>query len=240
MKAIRLETAGLTHALGIDDRHPRFHWNCEGGLRQTAYRVVLNLDDGTVLYDSGKREGNEMFFIYPDDNLCSRMMVSWCVCLWDETGQTEWSEPASFEMGLLDAEDWKAKWICGVDTNRKEHLPADCYRKTIRLSEPVKKARLYATALGVYTARINGIRVSSILAPGSTEYEKTLYYQTYDVTPYCGQEECELLFTVADGWYKGKLGAPELAQGMKPISYCGKRLPRRSYDSSFFFFFIEG
>lgn len=45
-----------------------------------------------------------------------------------------------------------------------------------------------------------------MLAPGCTEYNKRLYYQTYDVTALL-REENELCFTVADGWFKGKLGS---------------------------------
>ena len=60
-----------------------------------------------------------------------------------------------------------------------------------------------------YSAAVNGVTVSDVLAPGATTYEKTLYYQTYDVTSRLRTGENELSFTVADGWYKGKLGADQ-------------------------------
>ena len=222
MKAIRLKTADLSEPLGIDVRNPRFSWNCEaeqsgdspledeGGIRQTAYRLIAKEKSGRLLYDSGRVESSHMYCRYEGEELESRMEVIWNVCLWDETGKETWSEKACFEMGLLHPEDWKASWICGKDTDRREHLPADYYRKRVRIDEEVKKARLYATALGVYTASINGQRVSSVLAPGTTEYGKRLYYQTYDVTEQVKLEPtCELVFAVADGWYKGKLGADQ-------------------------------
>ena len=47
----------------------------------------------------------------------------------------------------------------------------------------VKKARLYATALGMYEAEINGEPVDdTYFHPGWTNYRKRLQYQTYSVT----------------------------------------------------------
>ncbi len=48
MKAIRLRTEYLENPIGIDIRHPRLMWNCDGGTRQTAYQIV------TGKWDSGK------------------------------------------------------------------------------------------------------------------------------------------------------------------------------------------
>lgn len=115
-----------------------------------------------------------------------------------------------FEMGLLKEDDWKAKWISGIDTDRSERLPADYYRKSIAVGADLCSGRLYVTALGTYTARVNGTVVSSVLAPGTTQYDRHLYYQSYDVTEQLRPgKENELLFCVGDGWYKGKLGADQ-------------------------------
>ncbi len=211
MKAIRLRTADLREPLGIDVKKPRFSWNACGGTTQTAYQLIVkNLDSGEVVYDSGKVPGNHMFCVYGGRELRSRERLSWRVGLWDEDRENlpEWSREAHFEMGLLTPSDWQAQWIAGVDTDRKGRLPADYFRKCFTAKKGLLYARLYATALGVYYARLNRIKVTTPLAPGTTEYEKTLYYQTYDVTPYVKEgEENELVFTLGDGWYKGKLGA---------------------------------
>ena len=69
----------------------------------------------------------------------------------------------------------------------------------------VKKARLYATALGVYEAEINGEPVDdTYFHPGWTNYRKRLQYQTCAVTLHSGKNRVAL--TLANGWYKGKLG----------------------------------
>ena len=213
MKAIRLRTADLREAIGIDVKNPRLSWNCSivgEGKYQASYQVTAMDADGEILFDTGRVESSSMYCDYAGAALNSRQRVVWSVCLWDETGTGEWSEETFFEMGLLEKSDWQAKWICGVGTDREERLPADYYHRGFTLGKGIKAARLYATALGVYTAKINGKLVSSVLAPGSTQYDKRLYYQTYDVTGQLREgEENQILLTVGDGWYKGKLGADQ-------------------------------
>ena len=210
MKAVGLKTGDLKNPLGTDLKQPRLSWNVESGIRQTAYRVIVQEKDGKILFDSGRQETDSMHCSYEGEPLESRMQCVWKVAVWDENGELTWSDPAEFEMGLLKKEDFCAKWIHGIDTDREERLPADYYRKKYFVKGKVKKARLYVTARGGYAARVNGNKVSNFLAPGTTNYEKRLHYQTYDVTDLLltGAEN-ELLFTVADGWYKGKLGADQ-------------------------------
>ena len=42
MKAINLKVEYLKNPMGIDIVCPRFSWNCQGGVRQTAYQVIAN------------------------------------------------------------------------------------------------------------------------------------------------------------------------------------------------------
>ena len=204
MKAIYLKTNDRIGPLGIDTPHPAFRWLCQGGKRQTAYQVVVTDPFGTPLWDSGKVESGKMSCAYGGAPLRSRQRVRWAVTLWDENGGAEQSESAWFEMGLL--EPWQAQWICGVDTDQAERLPADCYRKTFALEKTVASARLYATACGVYAPFVNGTRLPGVLAPGTTEYEKQLHYQVYDITGLLERENT-LEIMVGDGWFKGKLGS---------------------------------
>ena len=69
------------------------------------------------------------------------------------------------------------------------------------------RARLYATARGVYEPRLNGSRVGDAeLAPGWTEYHQRLHYQTYDVTELLREGGNVLGAVVADGWWSGYVG----------------------------------
>ena len=70
----------------------------------------------------------------------------------------------------------------------------------------VVRARLYATARGLYEARLNGHRVGDqVLAPGWTSYTQRLRYQTYDVTDLVREGGNELEVLLGNGWYPGRL-----------------------------------
>ncbi len=200
MKAIRLRTEYLKDPLGIDIQKPRLMWNCQGGIRQTAYQIRCQS------WDSGKVESSSMQAVYPKP-LVSREKITWQVRLWDE-GDTpgDWEE-AVFEMGLLSASDWKASWITGnYRADRRQRYPVDCFRRTFEA--PAGRARLYITACGLYEATLNGKRVGDfVLAPGHTDYRKRISYQTYDVTDLLTPGENVMEIFLADGWYRGSCGA---------------------------------
>ncbi len=73
----------------------------------------------------------------------------------------------------------------------------------------VVRARLYATAHGVYEAFLNGTRVGDAeLTPGFTEYRDRLQVQTYDITSLVRPGVNALGAILSDGWYRGQVGLP--------------------------------
>lgn len=201
MKAVNIRTEYLIDPVGIDVANPRAFWTCEGGVKQTAYRIV------SEKWDTGRVESGSMRARYPLA-LVSGERVNYRIKLWDENGdEGEWSEPAFFEMGLLRASHWRAKWIAGdYKVNKRKRYPVDCFRKTFACGGKVARARLYMTACGLYSAALNGTRVSMPLAPGITDYRKRVQYQTCDVTALL-KENNALTVELADGWYRGSCGA---------------------------------
>ena len=207
MKAVRLKTEFLFDPIGIDMQKPRLFWNCEGGKTQTAYRIQAE-SDGKTVWDSGKAASSSMHAEYPYA-LASRQRVTWKVKLWDEEGKEgEWSQAASFEMGLLAPSDWQAKWITGnYKVDKKQRYPVDCFKKVFAV-DAVKKARLYVTACGIYEVKINGQKAGDFcLAPGHTDYRTRIQYQAYDVTELLKKGANTLTCELADGWYRGGCGA---------------------------------
>ena len=199
MKAVRLRTEYLFNPIGVDFQYPRLMWNCEGGVKQTAYQIVTNC------WNSGRVESDSMRAEYPKE-LRERERVSWKIRLWDENNEPgDWSE-AFFEMGIR---SWQAQWITGdyrVDPQKR--TPVDCFRKCFSVEKPVKRARLYITACGLYEARLGGVKVGDFfMAPGHTDYNKRVQVQTYDVTAMLQSGENELTVQLADGWYRGSCGA---------------------------------
>lgn len=206
IKATNLKCEYLADPLGIDITTPRLFWNAEGAVRQSAYRVVA-YTDGTIVWDSGKVITSKMNTQFPGP-FSARQRVTYTVTLWD--GEDREGEPAGgcFEIGLLKAADWKAKWISGdYKPKKKTRYPVDCFSKKFT-AKKIVKARLYATACGLYEIVLNGKRVGDFrLAPGHTDYTKRIQYQTYDVTGLVQTGENVITAELADGWYRGSCGA---------------------------------
>jgi alpha-L-rhamnosidase len=74
-------------------------------------------------------------------------------------------------------------------------------------SKPIKTARLYVTARGIYEMYLNGNRVSNdYFNPGLTQYNKHQTYQTYDVTTALKQGEKNALGAwLSEGWWSGNI-----------------------------------
>ena len=95
--------------------------------------------------------------------------------------------------------------------------PAMYLRKAFSLNTPVRSARLYVTALGVYEARLNGSRVGdALLTPEISQYAKRVLYQVYDVTAMLQSGENLLGMTVGDGWYAGSYYGGQFTWGPPP------------------------
>ena len=210
MKAINLRVDLLYNPLGLCNKKPMFYWMCDKGIIQSAYQIIC-MRRGETIWDSGKViSANTTHIQYQGAELNSRDVVDYKVQLWDENDIAGEMSFGSFEMGLLRQEDFEAKWITG-DYNPKKNIryPVDYFKKTVNVKSIVKKARIYASALGVYDIFIDGKRLEDfILAPGITDYRKRVQYQTYDVTAYFDKtKEYDIEIRLADGWYRGSSAA---------------------------------
>lgn len=214
MRAMNLKTEHMTNPIGIDIREPYLSWTCEDGIKQSAYEIEVK-EDNKVVWNSGKVHSDCMHITY-GGHTKSRQRFSWKIRLWDEKDEVgEWSQDATFEMGLLDKSEWKAKWINPeLECDPQIHKPASYLRTsfTINVSELTKdnnpkEGRLYITAHGLYEVWINDQRVGDfVLAPGSYNYDKRLAYQTYDVTELLRDGENSVQVILGDGWYRSVSG----------------------------------
>jgi alpha-L-rhamnosidase len=119
----------VRNPLGLDVTHPRLFWKLQSSMRnqqQTAYQILVassaeGLDKGKGdLWDSGKVACDETIQIpYRGFDLKSSQEVFWKVRVWDKNGNCSvWSQPASWMMGLLNEEDWRARWIAAASRIR--------------------------------------------------------------------------------------------------------------------------
>lgn len=207
MKATHLRCEYMKNPKGLDILQPHLFWNCSGGIKQTAYQIIAKIED-EIIWDTKKVSSNQMTHIaYAGKPLKSRDFVEWSVYLWDEHDKKGKCSTATFEMGLLEETDWQGNWITApISTEEYQRYPADYFKKVFTLNKHIKRARLYASALGVYTISINQLPLDEFyLAPGTTDYRKRVQYQVYDVTDKLNQTNT-IEITLGDGWYRGSVG----------------------------------
>ena len=210
---------------GLDVLKPRFSWILKGEGRnrsQSAYQILvasskemLSRNQGDI-WDSEKVISNSSNQIqYEGVPLTSNRRYYWKTKIWDESDQeSKWSTTSQWSMGLLKFSNWNGLFIShdvGYDkTDKYDSLylpPARYLRKSFTLNKKVKKATAYTTALGLYELRLNGDKVGDAnFLPGWTDYNKRLYYQTFDITDRIQQGENVIGAVIADGWYSGYIG----------------------------------
>lgn len=199
---------GFMNPLGFHDPTPTFSWKLPAGARkQTAYRLEATTSSGT--WDSGWVESDQSTFVrYGGRPLASRERVEWRVRFRDENGvDSGWSDPAHLEMGLLSADDWKARWIRPSQESDPDRESVATLRRSFPLEKNVTRARLHVTARGVFALHLNGQRIGGDhFANGWTSYSHRLDTLTYDVTRQLRAGENTLSALLGTGWYSGRLG----------------------------------
>ncbi|MFD1630274.1 family 78 glycoside hydrolase catalytic domain [Pseudopedobacter beijingensis] len=202
---------------GIDVKIPRLSWKLFSKNRnivQTAYELRVSEDmksiakGNNLLWTSGKiSSGQSVLVDYGGPELKSRQRYYWQVRVWDNKGNiSPWSEVKYWEMGLLSAKEWHAKWIQTAEETNGKPMPSPMFRKEFKAVKQLHRAKLYITSHGLYEARINGKRVGNdYFTPGWTSYHKRLQYQVYDVLPLLKEGNNATLVTLGDGWYRGYL-----------------------------------
>ena len=189
----------LQNPQGIDTTAPRLSWETSSpqrAVQQTAYQLIvasskekLAKNEGD-LWNPGKINTAQSIHVsYAGQPLTSRQQCYWKVKVFTNKGETAWSTPASFSVGLLHKEDWQAKWI-GYDKASPwdsittfSRLSARYLRKSFQSTANVKKATAYIIGLGLYELYINGNKIgNNVLTPAPTDYRKSVLYNTYDVT----------------------------------------------------------
>jgi alpha-L-rhamnosidase len=198
----RLRCEYLENPPVVDVLNPRLSWinvakGEDRGQSQTAWEIKVAsskeklLSDQADLWSSGKMMSDKSANVYYKGKpLTSQLKCWWQVRTWDKGGKVSaWSEPASWTMGLLTAQEWKAQWI-GAPWQGEEALPkppqrppgsppvqfpppAPMLRKSFAITKEVASARAFVTGLGFFEFYVNGDKVSDdVLVPNLTAYGK--------------------------------------------------------------------
>lgn len=232
----------LVNPAVVDAAHPRLSWINQAadpeirGQRQTAWQVrvassAAKLIAGEAdLWDSGKQSSEQSYLVkYNGKPLLSGQDCWWQVRVWDSGDMpSAWSETACWSMGLLQASDWKAKWI-GAPWQGEEarenipgrpHVAAPLLRKTFSLNKRIKSAKAFVTGLGYFEFYVNGRKVGNdVLSPNQTNYGKRegldrtpipiddkfrayrVLYLGYDITSMLNQGENVVGAITGNGFY---------------------------------------
>lgn len=182
----------------VDVQQPRLAWiniadEGERGQIQSAYQIKVASSKDKLsnpdLWDSQRVLSSESTRIeYAGQPLQSRIECWWQVRVWDRDGKAStWSEPAFWRMGILNQNEWKAKWI-GAPWEGEEHFKrpdfpgqkfdefgpaAPLLRKSFNIEKKIKSAVAFVTGLGYFELYLNGKKVGDdVMVPNVTNYGK--------------------------------------------------------------------
>ena len=181
---------------------PHFSWKLrsdERDTKQIKFELVILKDGKTIARAAG--EGESVYVLPEGEALAPRTQYEARLTVEDNHGCRA-GETLIFETDKL-SEPFAAKMIAPTEA------PAPVYalKGKFTAQKPVRSARLYATALGLYECYFGGKKAGdSYFAPFWTSYSHTLEYQTYDVTSLIQEGENDFEMLIGKGWYAGALG----------------------------------
>ena len=223
--------------LAIVTGNPRFGWqmtSAEQEAMQTAYEIEIKNKDFN--YTSLKIiSSKSQQILYTGKALKSGVSYSWRVRVWDEkdrvSGWSSWnvfrlapdrstlnaqwigairSEDARIPAGKrfmsseMGSPEYKALWKA-IDTLSQKSI---YLRKSIRIEKHITEATAYVCGLGHYEFSLNGVKVGDAeFAPFWSDYDKTVYYNTFDITSLLKKGENVAGVILGNGFYNQQGGA---------------------------------
>ena len=201
----------LVNPFSIDKAKPRFSWKLLSAIKntmQTSYELRVGTGEhigNNQIWTEQKESAKSVLIEYEGPKLQSKTKYFWQVRVKDNHGNTSgWSPVQWFQTGL-EAKDWVANWVAvnGPDTSAASPM----LRKEFNIRKKIRTATAYITAKGLYEANLNGTRISDhYFAPGWTSYKNHLQYQVYDLTKVLKTGLNAFGVSLANGWYKGRIG----------------------------------
>ncbi len=196
----QLLTERLEAPLNVERAQPRLSWiitSDENGVMQTAYHILvattpekLAAGEGDV-WDSGTVESDQSAWVpYGGPALKSNGHYYWKVKVTTTRGESPWSEPAEWGMGMMGELQWRGQWIGwdGAFEWDKEVMHSQLSARYLRREfktqkQAIKRATLHICGLGMYELFVNGQRIGDQqLAPATSDYRRTCIYNSFDVT----------------------------------------------------------
>lgn len=200
---------------GIDVLQPGLSWEIvsdERDVKQTEYHILVasSVDKLTEhdadVWNSGKiKSAESVYNRYAGPALKSKNKYYWKVKVSTNKGETGWSKPASWLMGLLHYKDWEGRWIgfdrfFSWDQEREGRLSARYFRKEFSTEKTVASATAYIMGMGLYELYVDGKKIGDqVLAPAPTDYTKNIKYNALDITEHLKQGRHALGVVLGNG-----------------------------------------
>lgn len=227
MYVTNLKVNYVTNPIGTDTENITFSWQSESdfvGKKQTGYEIKVYEDD-KVLWQSEEKSSKSVGIAYGGEALDEGKEYFWSVTITDEDGEKYESEKAKFETGVTNLDEWKNAPFVGMETECGMSL----VKRDFETDEKIKSARLYAAAIGIYEAEINGEKVYAKsgdekiyyhMAPGYDNGGDSMTYQTYDIGDMLNEKNT-IVFKLSHGWRdengNGVLGESKGRGGIKAL-----------------------
>ena len=214
--AVDLRAEHRVDPIGLDEPRPRLSWRVElapPATRQASFTIQVarkpSFARAAIVWSQTDVVSAAPAIVYDGPPPGSRERRAWRVRLVDDRGaEGPWSALASWEMGLLDPDDWAARWISWIDPARASWSSrSPILRRSFRLPAAAARARAHVTALGLVELTINGRRIGADrLAPGWTDYRQRIQYRTSDVLDLLRPGENVVGARLGRGWFAGEVG----------------------------------
>lgn len=219
-----------TLALVNSDKRIILGWQLtsdRNGARQQAYEIeIIDNINGKLIWNSGKTTSSESQMITIQPLMFTQNGYRWRVRVWDDNDAvSEWS---AYQQIRTVPQSFGAKWI-GAITRKDAKLPDERFsnaefkkpafkaawkdvdtlsarsiivRKDFDARRKATNAIAYICGLGHYELSINGKKVGdSEFAPLWSEYDKTVYYNAYDVTSYIQKGDNAIGVLLGNGFF---------------------------------------
>lgn len=209
IKLYDMKSEYLVNPIGLDLECPRLTWKIKDqrrGAIQRAYKINVGTDSVEVAagngtyWNSGKINSDDQIVIYDGKELKAFQKYYWSLTVWDKNNERiKSTQPASFEMGMMNVGNWKGSWISDIrDIDKKE---SPYFRKEFKIQKKIKKARVYIVAAGLFELYLNGEKVGDHqLDPTYTRFDRRNLYVTHDVTSAIKQNNA-IGVLLGNGWF---------------------------------------
>jgi alpha-L-rhamnosidase len=196
----------------MDVPAPRFSWQLLDskyvrGQAQTAYQMLVAgspdklTETKADVWNSGKINSSQSVLTpFGGKKLQSSSVYFWKVRVYDKDGNpSEWSKPARFVTGILDPKEWdKAAWIRHPEAPKVKHI---WFRKNLTLAARPDATFIHVASLGYHELYINGQKADDrVLAPALTNFNKRVFYVTYDISKLLKKGNNTVGVWFASGW----------------------------------------